>query len=389
MSLLRALFSARDDRVFCEKCHARLGTGDRYCSDCGAPITLPATALAHPTADRATLFWGKFETGFRQLLNFAAIVTRSFLQRLVSVSLAAGTRMLSFLRQAASISQSELARIGKELRSVQLPRWPKIHQAPSIPNSLERPVLGQEHQPAIPDVLQDIPPGPNPGDQPRKEDRRQEPVTTEKGTSVLSPPGSEAWERSMSLGKTALRQNRLSEAEQAFLGAMKECESSDLSSGLTLRELALVYTEQKNFSKAEQFCNRALGILGKVCPPEDPDVGDAMETAARIQQFQRNYAEAERLFRQALAIFEKSGGSENIRTAEVLRGLAFNYMSQRKYAEAKPVFEKSLEILAEIPTVPKPAVQIAIRDLKTVYQILKRRDKAELLDRRFANLIHL
>jgi hypothetical protein len=96
--------------------------------------------------------------------------------------------------------------------------------------------------------------------------------------------------------------------------------------------------------------------------------------------------EAEDLLRRALAIFEKSGGPENTRTAEVLNSLAVTYMSERKYSEAAPLFERSLDILAKVPSLPRVTVQTTIRDLKMTYQLLKMRDKAESLDRRFSHL---
>jgi hypothetical protein len=96
--------------------------------------------------------------------------------------------------------------------------------------------------------------------------------------------------------------------------------------------------------------------------------------------------EAEDLLRRALAIFEKSAGPESTRTAEVLNSLAVTYMSARKYSEAAPLFERSLDFLAKVPSPPRVTVQTTIRDLKMTYQLLKMRDKAESLDRRFSHL---
>ena len=98
-------------------------------------------------------------------------------------------------------------------------------------------------------------------------------------------------------------------------------------------------------------------------------------------------AEAEDLFSGALATFEKSALSESTRTAELLNFLALAYMRRRKYSEAEPLLERSLEILTKVPVPPKVMLQATIHGLKMTYRILKKRDKAESLDRRFSRLL--
>lgn len=195
------------------------------------------------------------------------------------------------------------------------------------------------------------------------------------------------WERLMKAGEAALHGSRLHEAEQAFLHALRHAEGWAAPVGKTLSRLARVYTELRHFTKAHPVAARAVSALEREAPGGTA-LADALEIAARIQHAQRNYAEAETLFSRALDIYEKSGLAASPRTAEILNSFALASMGNRKHADAEPLFEKSLEILAGVPAPQKDAMLATIyNNLKITYQILKKKDKADSLDRRFSHLV--
>jgi hypothetical protein len=212
------------------------------------------------------------------------------------------------------------------------------------------------------------------------------PPAAERPPALDPAVSSTLWHRLMATGDAALQRNQLFEAEQSFRDALQQAEGSNLHLGQTLTQLARLQTGLKDYSKAASLAARAVSLLQRVSSAGNSALADALEISAKIEHAQKKHPEAEDFFKRALAVLENSEFRESIRTADLLNSIALALMDRRKYAEAEPLFERSLEILATASPSPTATLQKTIRDLKLTYQILKKRDKAEALDRRFYRL---
>jgi CHAT domain-containing protein len=90
----------------------------------------------------------------------------------------------------------------------------------------------------------------------------------------------------------------------------------------SLNNLALLYSSQGNYGKAEPLYLRSLAIYEKVLGREHPDVATSLNNLAGIYQSQGNYGKAEPFYLRSLAILEKVLGSEHPNVATSLSNLA-------------------------------------------------------------------
>ncbi len=89
--------------------------------------------------------------------------------------------------------------------------------------------------------------------------------------------------------------------------------------------------------------------------PDHPDVGITLTNLANLYTEQGKYAEAEPLYQRALRIWEQALGPDHPQVAYPLNGLANLYKEQGKYAEAEPLYQRALQHLGNRrwdPTIP-------------------------------------
>ena len=85
---------------------------------------------------------------------------------------------------------------------------------------------------------------------------------------------------------------------------------------------------------------QSLGIRKKALGPEHPDVATSLNNLAVLYSAQGLYAKAEPLYQRALAIWKKALGPEHPDVATSLNNLAALYQAQGRYAEAEPLYQR-------------------------------------------------
>ena len=123
-----------------------------------------------------------------------------------------------------------------------------------------------------------------------------------------------SWEMHNTAGQEAYEQGRYTDAEKAWLAALKEAESFAPEAprlALSLNNLANVYHSQGKYAEAEPLYKRALAIVEKAFGQEHPNVATSLNNLGGVYVAQGKYAEADPLFKRALAIQENALGPEH------------------------------------------------------------------------------
>jgi tetratricopeptide (TPR) repeat protein len=389
----------RRTEIRCENCHSILGLEDHYCPACGNPQAMQPV-LVQQQARGASTFWSSAYHGTTTWLQGFAGGLRPRVAKLRHLLEDSYRKLKGWVfskRPAPQVAAPAISQLindqpigqpSSQSSSVSsmVPVDAFIDQDPPLPiESGDREVAAfvqrpetESNLPAPPNsVLERSLQNSNP---PQFKTAQVEPPHPSTQEHVAPGAGEVSavpiWEKLMQAGQAALNAGRFPEAEKAFQEALTEAEGSASSVGQTLAQLAQVYVEQGNFSKAAPLAIRAVSMLERASLPGDTALADALAIAGRIRHSQKDHAGAEGLFNRALAVLEKSDFFRSTRTAQILNSCALTFMGRRKYAEAEPLFEKSLEILHSITPSSSSALHTVVQNnLKMTYQILKKSDK--------------
>jgi CHAT domain-containing protein/Tfp pilus assembly protein PilF len=110
-----------------------------------------------------------------------------------------------------------------------------------------------------------------------------------------------------------------------------------------LNNLGGLNREIGNFDKAELFLQRGLKIREKA-DPNSVDTAMILNELAALYDDMGDYAKAEALFLRSLNILEKALGPDHIYTAGSLSNLALVYKEIGDYAKAEPLLQRALKI---------------------------------------------
>jgi tetratricopeptide (TPR) repeat protein len=95
---------------------------------------------------------------------------------------------------------------------------------------------------------------------------------------------------------------------------------------------------------AKPLLERALAIREKALGPEHPDLANSFNNLAVLYDNQGQNTKAEPLFERAPAIREKALGPEHPDLANSLNHLALLYENQGQYAKAEPLYQRAVVI---------------------------------------------
>lgn len=149
------------------------------------------------------------------------------------------------------------------------------------------------------------------------------------------------------LGLVCLQQNKLDEAEDAFLKALAMLESTDMEETLqlaeTLKNMGELYEAKGELEEAKRHFENALALVRKILGDCNFEVADYITCLADIARKQKSFKEAEDLYNQALEIFESTLGPGHPRTCLVLQRFGEISIEQSNYDEAEKFFESALK----------------------------------------------
>ncbi len=112
----------------------------------------------------------------------------------------------------------------------------------------------------------------------------------------------------------------------------------------SLQNLAALYWSMEDYSKAEPLYRRTLEVWERMLGPEHPDTAIAIENLAGVYDRQGDYSKAEPLRLRALAITEKAFGPNAPNTARRLNNLAWHDWKMGQAGKAEPLFLRGLHI---------------------------------------------
>jgi tetratricopeptide (TPR) repeat protein len=113
-------------------------------------------------------------------------------------------------------------------------------------------------------------------------------------------------------------------AERCYRRALQLMAADDNSDARSaaLQGLEAVYTQTREFTKAEHYGRLALEIREKELGPDNADLGAPLQNLAAVYHSERRYAEAESLYTRALRVLEKGGRAGDRAAANVHNNLA-------------------------------------------------------------------
>jgi len=199
-----------------------------------------------------------------------------------------------------------------------------------------------------------------------------------------------SWQDYANTGLAAYQDGRYDEAEKSLLAALGQAEASGPQSShlpVSLGDLALLYTAEGKYGKAEKVYLRVIKVSVKAWGKEHPFIamfnsrlGDLYSLQGQRSQAETSYrvalavlektrppapsrialllaklgdlrreegftGDAEKLYRRAIATMQQAGGQEAPEVASTLQRLAHLLLEQRKYAEAEHFYQQTLAIL--------------------------------------------
>jgi len=166
---------------------------------------------------------------------------------------------------------------------------------------------------------------------------------------VLGPDNPKTIETMLSLGLTALLQDKYAEAEEIDNRAL-EISRRVLGpeNPVTLKCTSAVvnlYLAQHKAAQTEALAKQALEISRRVLGPEHPDTLYAAGNLAASYAGQGKYAQDAALLAPVLEISRRVLGPEHPETLDYMRGLSYAYVMQGKEALADEMDQQLLQIL--------------------------------------------
>jgi tetratricopeptide (TPR) repeat protein len=146
--------------------------------------------------------------------------------------------------------------------------------------------------------------------------------------------------------------------------------------GESLNFLAMLYSAQSDYAKAEPMYVRALAIYEKALDTNDPAVTSILNNLAMLYYEQRDYAKAEPMYFRALAIYERALVKDQLGVATILNNLAMLYYEQRDYTKAEPMYFRALAIYENVLGKDHPLVAGSTHNLASLYLVQREFGKA-------------
>ena len=150
----------------------------------------------------------------------------------------------------------------------------------------------------------------------------------------------------------------------------------------SLNDLGAVYLYQGLYALAEPLLRRALLIKERTQGQEHPDVAVAINNVAMLCYYQKKYSDAEPLFQRALALWSQLQGADHSNVARTTNNLALLYFAQGRYAEAEPLFQRALATWERTQGQEHPDVGRTLNNLAKLYRDQGRHAEAEPLFQR-------
>jgi CHAT domain-containing protein len=135
----------------------------------------------------------------------------------------------------------------------------------------------------------------------------------------------------------------------------------------SLSNLAAIYVDKNDFSKAEPLLLRAKTIAEKALGAENPLFTAYIENLANLYTAMDDFTKAEPLYLRALDVREKSLGSQHPLVVSLLQNVAAFYTFRGDYSKAESYYQRALTIVEKLQGAEHPALGILINNLAVLY----------------------
>lgn len=164
--------------------------------------------------------------------------------------------------------------------------------------------------------------------------------------------------------------------------ALKKAEEIDGASGpkvaASLFNLAMLYDNALNFTKAEPLYKRALEINDKAATPDLRETGKNLFGLGTLYFKQQKYAEGEPYLKRSLDVGQKLFGADSPNVIVIENRLSLLYQFEDKPEMSIPHLQHVLEIQEKLASDKNdPQIAIASGNLGGAYLLAHQSDKAE------------
>ena len=146
-----------------------------------------------------------------------------------------------------------------------------------------------------------------------------------------------------------------------------------------INNLAGLYLDQNNYSKAEPLYLQSIAIDKKILGENHPDYSTSLNNLALLYVEKGEYQKAEPLYLQSLAIDKKILGENHPDYITSLNNLALLYVEKGEYQKAEPLYLQSLTIRKNVLGESHPDYSTSLNNLALLYVEKGENQKAEPL----------
>jgi tetratricopeptide (TPR) repeat protein len=165
------------------------------------------------------------------------------------------------------------------------------------------------------------------------------------------------WQRIVQEGNDAYAKRRLTEAELAFIAALR------------IAGKAVLPEELEKLNVEEQAA--ANSRLAK-----------SLNNMAALYHTQGKYAMAEDLYKRCLELKQQIYGDDHLEVAINLHNLAVLHSAKRRFAEAEPLYKKSLQLRERLQGEEHPELVTLLNNYALCLKRMDRPDEAKAMEER-------
>ncbi len=159
--------------------------------------------------------------------------------------------------------------------------------------------------------------------------------------------------------------------------AIKEHGKDSKEYATSLNNLGTVYSNKKQYKKAEMLYKESLKIRQDILEKKHPDAAISLNSLGVIYLDQKKYREATYFLKRSLNINKEAFGMKHTRTADVLSNLGGAYIGLGEFKKAKPLLKQSLKIRKEVLGNNHPEIANSYNNLGSLYFMQGQYKKAE------------
>jgi tetratricopeptide (TPR) repeat protein len=170
------------------------------------------------------------------------------------------------------------------------------------------------------------------------------------------------WQRIVQEGNDAYARRRYTEAELAFIAALR------------IAEKAALPDEMSKLSAEEQAAVNTR-------------LAKSLNNMAALYHTQGKYNMAEDLYKRCLELKKQTHGDEHLEVAISLHNLAVLHSAKRRFADAEPLYKTSLELKERLLGVDHPDLVTLLSNYALCLKRMDRADEAKSMEERAEKMI--